>query len=597
MADECWWDELANIEICMHILGPDFDPMHHSTDGQGSCFVGFFDSDEELANANCIGCDVGCRPCIDDPYTHMIWWYDRLVGSPSAYLRPDWRGNNSTRYRDAYNRISDVHSYDRYYNPDDPDNAQQPFDRSKHFKFLQSISLERAQCYENWGIFAHWDEDNHSCNCMPWASISCPSGPDADQIPILGYRPDRWFVNQRNWPPDKNDNPPDLQCTSYLDDPIHATVFVEEKRGNTIFLSNGHNPPCTSNALTLCAGYVPAESDCDEGTGVFSCAVIREDGNPPARYVEPDSDDAFFMDRLDLMEWNPSIRLYDWMSDRQKTDIRLRNQVLATVGNHQFGDTNFEQLDHMVAGTGDNNRLGDFDRSKHLELDDPDAPVIKTLTGIERRTGKQLEAELVIIGVDIESNWFLHKAKRWHSWDPAANVHSYYVGAYVAYELQVELGIRITNNPQEIDYRYEAIAGSFPLVDGGFKWHGWYDVYEDVIARPRDPGRDNDELSDRAPVVTEEIVGEEFGLLRPPRFVEWHGRRNTHSEPAVTYALFHNNQAPPSVNHCRQAAVRLGVMEVGPLPGQVDDTNDPNTFYAGSVKYRFPQPPPESDDS
>ena len=548
----CWFNEPQGIEICEQILGAGFDPNQHSTDGQESCWVGIFDSDEDGLSTNCIGCDIGCRPCLDDP-TVMRGWADKSDGE--AYLRPD-RAN--APFRDARGAIADITA-----------GPLVPLSRPRHQLMLEEINLERSPCNENTQPRACWDARNHPCFCMDTFG-DC--GPGTLGVPVLGELRDRWFFLRTKWPVSTDDGT--MFCRNFLDGDQQTNVKVRARRNQTRIIGVGFLAPCASDLLVRCSGCVPGSSDCSNEFG--ECSPVRplvDPGFCPS-YVGGAEENQF--DRIFVKEFTPTLRKFDWMTFDQKTEIDFKNGVLESVGNTQFGAINFEQLDHRVTTVG-NSGLGDFDRTFSAANLAEGIPIM-VLPAKTRWGGCEVFAEVRIVGVEFLTNVMLHSTRNSKPFQGPVTtftVYDHYVTPFVTIQINITLGVRavlmeacvVNGQPQTI-----TTVDNWPTIgpDGN---RIIYD-FPPLPGRPVLGPRPRPRTRPRSILI--------------PRRIEWRGMLNYHTDPPVEPILVKPFDAPEFGLDCGVQAAAIGEFTVPGVPGAFDtDPDDRNNAYGGSIKMSF----------
>lgn len=561
MPGPCWWDELANIEICDHVLGPDYDAAVHSTNGSGPpCYIGIREDEANAGQSNCAGCDVGCVHCIDEPGP-MIFWADNLEGH--SYLRAHVP---SPHHRDATNRLVDLVA-----NSSD----------NKPVLFFDRITLERTPCYENQLNISCW---SHIYPDADWPTISpcechhgtlqygfdcAPGVPPA--FPVIGFVSDSFFYHRYKWPVNASDSPPSLHCRRWNGDGIEVVDVSANRKWQTVFLAHGPWTRCASDLLVRCESEIPENSECSEGEGPdFNCSAMRPlVGGPGQKYIPSGAESQQYV-RMIIHSTDVRHRSFPWLSDAIKRDIAIRNEVFRRIRLTTFPDSSqpdgtldFFQLDHQAIFDG-NQSLGLYKREWVAESMDA-TPGLLTLAGRTLWGGCPVTGELVITRISIWSHVYLH-----HGYILTGNTRTDYVTPYIAVHIQVKLGINATlEGDCVVDGEPVTITGGeMPSVtpDGNEILWQW------------NAGSANGG----------------FGVVRVPNYIDWKGSLNQHSSPPaepiqiwdVSDIPDEQNDPEPDSLRCNDIRAAIGQVTIPALPGR-EGTEDANTYYEGEMVVSF----------
>lgn len=517
----------------------------------GSCYTRISDLDEfgqPLADA--LGCDVGCRPCMDYPN-------DIIAHAAARGLvhQPGWR----------------------FLLPAAQDARGMMHELLAHQPHLVQLMMEyhRAANHDN---YTHECVDEEDVPCETWPWVEYGSG---DPIlycngaivgsPIHNYFGEGFFYHGK-WP--QRAATQQLDCRKFPHNALRA-FNVTSDDSNTIFLtSDTQGDGCGADWLIPGAGYV-VTSPCGAGYSHLNDDVPDEDspaGYAYARYLlGGGSPCATLFDHISVVSNNATFRNRDGLDPH---DVDLHNAILRKVREPgTFERVEFDRLDHEANTPRKNAGLGRFSRTwdgTGYNITDPRLPVVRSYPPRFSRTkwfNVPVTAQLVIVKM-----WFVIDMALPHTKRVIPDVGTIlfdryeYIEPHCVARIHVWLGLRVT-----IDENEHGVEAVYTEGQSGI----WPDI---------------------TPPGNELLIAQKGTPWQwPPAFVEWQGVLNNFSDPSL-----HSQGYPRQVGDedfsihgpygrsLKSACAALGTWRVPGAPVQIDfNSDDPNQHWIGELRFNF----------
>ena len=576
--NQCCGSPPLDLNICALVLSNAFLNEctfgHDITSEHPGCFVGMTD-DLVTGTQFCLSCDTGCFPCRDN-FSNLKFWGDRIDGS--GYLRPNLK---STRNRDARNQLADAVVINAASSP-------------RPFMFTGQVELERAACYRNDEHFACWGPElGHPCHCYHEPPPDCddydPPLLPADALP--GFLRDRFFFRRDGWPPRENEGLPDptggdIYCRDWRkgaaeaiggpsNEPVeHSVIFRDDGFGQSkigMFYRRytGILPECNTDLLVACSALVPGASrcsfglaepatsnDCDEE---FECGCDTRYGGEPRHTYYCQQEGATECNRfeyLKIFQWNAQLGGDD-------PETLFKNLLLQFIQQPNFPDLGnpFDSAQHQVGPTGDNSKLGLYER-EYVAPDLASASQVFGLPGRVKWADRLCPVNAIIV---MRSVRFRAHVRLHHIRDVATHWGQHHVVVLV----EIKLGVLATlagectlnGEPLTIEYDPDPLKDAFwfPRIAGGPNGNGIVFEFQQVP-------------------------------IDIPLGFWWHGRLNNTSTPANEPRVL-NDTGPIPWQRCTTFAEKMSDFIVPGLVGDIDNPENSHPSYQGQIRLGFSEAP------